>query len=95
MRLVDAAASDPLNQIANVHGVLREIGARDVRELLLLNKTGMAPRDRLTASRRGCPHALPVSPLTGAGFEEARAAVAARVSTITQRPAGIVMRGGA
>lgn len=70
LHVVDAAAPDAPNPLAIVHTVLGEIRARDVPELLLMNNTEMAPRDRSTASRRACPHALPVPPPTGAGFEE-------------------------
>lgn len=57
--LVDAAAPDALIPLATVHTVLGEIRPRDVPELLLMNNTDIAPRDRSTASRRACPHALP------------------------------------
>jgi 50S ribosomal subunit-associated GTPase HflX len=43
LHVVDASAPDALSQITTVHGVLHEFGAGDVPELLVLNKTDVAP----------------------------------------------------
>ena len=79
LHVVDASAPDALSQITTVHGVLHEIGAREVPELLVLNKIDVAPPDRVTALRRAYPDAVPVSALTGEGVGELRTALAARL----------------
>jgi GTPase len=79
LHVVDASAPDALDQITTVHGVLHEIGAGDLPELLVLNKTDIAPPDWVTALCRACPEAVPVSALTGAGIDGLRAELAARL----------------
>jgi GTP-binding protein HflX len=91
LHVVDASAPDALSQITTVHGVLHEIGAGQVPELLVLNKTDVAPPEWLTALRRAYPDAVAVSALTGDGIEELRAALAARLRELAR--AG--MRAGA
>ncbi|WP_329793459.1 GTPase HflX [Lentzea sp. DG1S-22] len=65
LHVVDASAPDALGQITTVHGVLHEIGAGDVPEQLVLNKTDIAPADWVSALLRCHPDALGVSALTG------------------------------
>jgi GTP-binding protein HflX len=89
MHVVDAAAPDALNQIATVHSVLREIGAGDVPELLVLNKIDVAPQEQLVTLRRMYPDAVAVSALTGAGLVDLRAALAARLSAMTTERATV------
>ena len=48
-------------------------------ELLALNKIDVAPPDSVTALRRACPDALPVSALSGEGVSDLREALAARL----------------
>ncbi|MFG3703519.1 GTPase HflX [Micromonospora sp. NPDC047670] len=76
LHVVDASAPDALDQITTVHGVLHEIGAGDVPELLVLNKTDVAPVEWVDALRRVHPGAVAVSALTGAGMDELRVALA-------------------
>ncbi|MER5332091.1 GTPase HflX [Micromonospora sp. NPDC002717] len=78
--VVDASAPDALDQITTVHGVLHEIGAGDVPELLVLNKIDVTPVEWVDALRRAHPGAVAVSALTGAGMDELRAALAARLA---------------
>ncbi|MGK5675310.1 GTPase HflX [Micromonospora sp. URMC 106] len=80
LHVVDASAPDALDQITTVHGVLHEIGAGDVPELLVLNKTDVAPVEWVDALRRVHPGAVAVSALTGAGMDELRAALADRLA---------------
>ncbi|KAB1910801.1 GTPase HflX [Micromonospora sp. AMSO31t] len=79
LHVVDAAAPDALEQITTVHGVLHEIGAGDVPELLVLNKIDVAPPEWVDALCRACPEAVPVSALTGEGVDRLRAELAARL----------------
>jgi GTP-binding protein HflX len=79
LHVVDASAPDALSQITTVHGVLHEIGAGEVPELLVLNKTDVAPPEWVAALRRVYPDALPVSALTGEGVTELRASLATRL----------------
>ncbi|RLK23942.1 GTP-binding protein HflX [Micromonospora sp. M71_S20] len=80
LHVVDASAPDALDQITTVHGVLHEIGAGDVPELLVLNKIDVAPGEWVDALRRVHPGAVAVSALTGAGMDELRAALADRLT---------------
>ncbi len=79
LHVVDASAPDALAQITAVHGVLHEIGAGQVPELLVINKIDVAPPDRVTALGRLYPDAAAVSALTGEGIPELRAALADRL----------------
>ncbi|WP_432512732.1 GTPase HflX [Kineococcus sp. SYSU DK001] len=79
VHVVDAAAPDALDRLSTVRGVLREIGAADVPELLVLNKVDVAPPDRVTELQRLHPQALTVSALTGEGVPELRSALAHRL----------------
>ncbi|TDC38968.1 GTPase HflX [Micromonospora sp. 15K316] len=72
LHVVDASAPDALDQITTVHGVLHEIGAGDVPELLVLNKIDVAPPEWVDCLCRAHPQAVPVSALTGAGTAELR-----------------------
>ncbi|MFV2115900.1 GTPase HflX [Micromonospora sp. LOL_025] len=80
LHVVDASAPDALDQITTVHGVLHEIGAGDVPELLVLNKIDVAPGEWVDALRRVHPGAVAVSALTGAGMDDLRAALADRLA---------------
>jgi GTPase len=77
LHVVDGSASDPEAQIEAVRAVLDEIGAGDVPELLVVNKTDRS-RSALTlaAGHRG---AVAVSAATGEGVEELLRAVGDRV----------------
>ncbi|SCF05847.1 GTP-binding protein HflX [Micromonospora coriariae] len=80
MHVVDASAPDALDQITTVHGVLHEIGAGSVPELLVLNKIDVAPPESVLALQRVHPEAVAVSAVTGAGINDLRAALAARLA---------------
>ncbi|MDO3701447.1 GTPase HflX [Micromonospora sp. C28SCA-DRY-2] len=80
LHVVDASAPDALDQITTVHGVLHEIGAGDVPELLVLNKIDVTPVEWLDALLRVHQGAIAVSALTGAGMDELRATLARRLA---------------
>jgi GTP-binding protein HflX len=76
LHVVDAAHPDPEGQVAAVHAVLADIpGAREVPELLVLNKVDVADPEvvaRLETRHRG---AITVSARTGDGMSTLRAAI--------------------
>ena len=75
LHLVDSADANAEAQIAAVHEVLADIGAGDVPELLVLNKSDIAEPQGLNRLRLLHPEAVPISALTGDGIEELLAAV--------------------
>jgi len=75
LHVVDASDPDPEGQIDAVRGVLNEIGASGLPELLVLNKADLAPADALLALRSRHPRTVIVSARTGDGIDELRAAV--------------------
>ncbi|NIZ91559.1 GTPase HflX [Kineococcus rubinsiae] len=79
LHVVDAAAPDACDRVSTVRGVLREIGASDVPELLVLNKIDVAPPEWVDALQRIYPEARAVSALTGEGVAELREELARRV----------------
>jgi GTPase len=68
VHVVDASAPDPEGQIAAVHEVLREIAAADVPELLVINKSDLAPgtAEQLLGDH---PGSVAVSAVTGEGID--------------------------
>jgi GTP-binding protein HflX len=94
VHVVDSSAADPLGQIEAVRGVLHEIGATDVPELLAVNKLDKAPVEarRLVESH---PGAVAFSAITGAGVPDLLRAVAdqLRISDRTVNLAVPVGRG--
>ncbi|HIZ38131.1 MAG TPA: GTPase HflX [Candidatus Ruania gallistercoris] len=77
VHVVDAAHPDPEGQIAAVRDVLRDIeGARDLPELVVLNKADLAEPETIARLRTSEPDAIAVSARTGAGIAELQAAIA-------------------
>jgi GTPase len=77
LHVVDASDADPRAQIAAVREVLAEIGARDVPELVVINKADAADPAEAEALRLCEPGSVVVSARTGAGLDELAAAVEA------------------
>jgi GTP-binding protein HflX len=77
VHVVDGSHADPEGQIAAVREVLAEIGADQVPELIVINKSDIA--DSLVVSRLLArePHAVVVSARNGAGIDELLAAIEA------------------
>ena len=83
LHLVDGSAPDPDLHIRAVRGVLREIGAGDVPELVVFNKAdqvGDAGIDQLIRSYEG---SLEVSAHTGAGLEALLVVIGDRLRSLT------------
>ncbi|NHC44538.1 GTPase HflX [Motilibacter aurantiacus] len=75
VHVVDGSHPHPESQLSTVRQVLAEIGAGDVRELVVVNKSDAADPhvvDRLRRAERGC---VVVSARTGEGIAELRRAV--------------------
>ena len=79
LHVVDGADPDPFGQISAVRTVLADIGASDVAEQLVVNKTDAAEPDTLLALRGRYPDAVFVSARTGTGVEELRERVEQRL----------------
>jgi GTPase len=75
LHVVDGSDADPAAQLAAVRGVLAEVGAADVPELVVVNKTDAADPlavKSLELRERGC---VTVSAHTGAGLHRLREAI--------------------
>ncbi len=70
LHVVDGSDADPEAQIAAVRTVLRELGADDVPELVVINKADVAEEITLARLRRLEPRSVVVSARTGAGIDE-------------------------
>ena len=84
LHLVDGSSSDPELHINAVRGVLREIGAGDVPELIVFNKAdqvGEAGIDHLLRRYEG---SLQVSAHTGQGVEALLATLGDRLRSLTE-----------
>jgi GTP-binding protein HflX len=79
LHVVDGSDADPFGQVTAVRQVLSDIGAADVPELLVVNKTDRAEPDMLLALRGRFSDAVFVSARTGEGIEELRATIERRL----------------
>ncbi len=77
VHVVDACAPDALSQVTAVRGVLYEIGAAQLPELLVLNKVDCTDAEALAGLRRAYRDALAVSARTGEGLDELHDAIVA------------------
>ncbi|WP_408638908.1 GTPase HflX [Nocardiopsis suaedae] len=77
VHVVDASHPDPEQQLASVREVFADIGAQDVPELVVLNKTDAADPVDVKRLRTREPDAVEVSARTGEGVDAVIAAVAA------------------
>jgi GTP-binding protein HflX len=66
--VVDSSDADPRSQIAAVREVLAEIGARDVPELVVFNKSDAADEIELKGLQLAEPQSVVVSARTGDGL---------------------------
>ncbi|MEC4015875.1 GTPase HflX [Streptomyces sp. H27-D2] len=70
VHVVDGAHPVPEEQLAAVREVIREVGALDVPEIVVINKADVADPEVLQRLLRVEPHAIAVSARTGAGIDE-------------------------
>ncbi|MBK9741005.1 MAG: GTPase HflX [Actinobacteria bacterium] len=70
LHVVDGSDDAPEEQISAVREVLNEIGAGQVRELIVINKADIADPQTIAALLRLEPRAVVVSARTGLGFDE-------------------------
>src|SRR6185312_12243464 len=79
VHVVDGAHPDPGEQVRAVREVLADVDADGVAELLVVNKADLADSDTVLRLKRAWPEAVFVSARTGAGLDELRAAIEARL----------------
>lgn len=75
VHVVDGSHPDPEGQLSAVRGVLADVGAGDVREVVVVNKTDVADPLVVTRLLRAEPHSLSVSAATSEGVGELRALI--------------------
>jgi GTP-binding protein HflX len=80
LHVVDATAADVDAQVSAVRSVLREIGAGDVPELVVVNKSDATDTAPVIARRYD---AIPISAATGEGIDELLATLADRLRRLT------------
>jgi GTPase len=79
LHVVDGTHPDPQEQVRAVREVLAEVGADKVPELLVVNKVDAVGEETLLLLKRLWPEAVFVSAQTGAGIDDLRPAVEARL----------------
>ncbi|WP_228389329.1 GTPase HflX [Cumulibacter manganitolerans] len=83
LHVVDGSHPDPEGQISAVREVFADIGATEVPELIVINKSDAAEPETIERLQRALPRSVVVSARTGAGFDALRAAI----DTALPRPA--------
>jgi GTP-binding protein HflX len=84
LHLVDASDPDPGGRIAAVRGVLDEIDASSIPELIVFTKSDAADPDELEGLRRRYPGSLVVSARTGEGVDALLEALADGLRALTR-----------
>lgn len=79
VHVVDASHPDPGSQLATVRGVVGELGARDIPEIVVFNKADLAGPDERLVLRGLEPDSVFVSARTGEGIDELLAVIADRL----------------
>ena len=77
VHVVDGSDIDPMGQVAAVRKILSDIGAGDIKELMVINKIDQADEAVLIELRHHLGRAIFCSALTGEGIEEVREAIEA------------------
>jgi GTP-binding protein HflX len=70
VHVVDASHPDPASQLQTVRDVIGEVGARDIPELVVFNKSDLIDEDTRLVLRGLVPGAVFASARTGEGIEE-------------------------
>ncbi|MDP9026508.1 MAG: GTPase HflX [Actinomycetota bacterium] len=76
VHVVDGAHPDPAAQLATVRDVIGEVGARDLPEIVVFNKSDLVDEDQRLLLRALEPTAVFASARTGEGIEELLARIA-------------------
>jgi GTP-binding protein HflX len=82
VHVVDASHPDPGAQLSTVRGVVGELGARDIPELVVFNKSDLATADERLVLRGLEPNSVFVSARTGEGIDE----LLQRISDLLPKP---------
>ncbi|THG32281.1 GTPase HflX [Naasia lichenicola] len=82
VHVVDGSHPDPAAQLSTVRGVIGEVGARDIPELVVFNKSDLVSPDDRIALRGLEPNSVFVSARTGEGIEE----LLERIAELVPRP---------
>ena len=82
LHIVDGSSTDPFGQIEAVRGVLQEIGAGHVPELVVFNKADRNPDINVFADRE--PGAVTMSALTGEGIDKLLDALSDRLRSLNE-----------
>jgi GTPase len=83
IHVVDSSAFSPEGNIAAVDEVLASIGASDIPQLVVFNKTDVAWPERLESLHRQYPGSVALSAYTGEGIDGLLEAVADRIRALT------------
>jgi GTPase len=75
VHVVDGSDPDPVGQITAVRGVLADIGAAKIPELIVINKVDRAVAESLNMLHANYPDAVFVSARTGEGLDQLRATI--------------------
>jgi GTP-binding protein HflX len=70
LHVVDGSHSDPEGQIAAVREVLGEVGAKDLREIVVINKADLADEEVLARLTLREPNSIVISARTGEGLDK-------------------------
>lgn len=76
LHVVDGSHPDPEGQISAVRGVLADVDAADVKEVIVVNKADAADPEVLDRLRRHEKHCLVISARTGLGIDALRDLIA-------------------
>ncbi|GAA0410796.1 GTPase HflX [Leifsonia naganoensis] len=75
LHVVDGSHPDPASQLATVRDVIGEVGARDIPEIVVFNKSDLIGPDERLVLRGLEPGAIFASARTGEGIDEVLAAI--------------------
>jgi GTPase len=84
IHIVDASSADPEGNMRAVEIVLHEIGASEVPQLLVFNKTDVAWPDHVEVLLRHHPEAVSISASTGAGITELLEVLGEKIRALTE-----------
>src|SRR5580700_9685300 len=90
LHVIDGSDADPRAQLAAVRDVLGQIGARQVPELVVINKADLADPVEIEGVRLAEPASVVVSARTGAGIDELLAELD-RILPRSQREVSVVI----